>query len=162
MKVVVGKTASLFRWALFAGARAGGLDEAACAALEEFGSKVGIAFQVVDDVLDLDGDPALLGKGVLGDLAEGKTTYPLIVALDRAPGLRADVERALAGGEAALDERVARSLARAMIELGAAEEGRAFAEKLVTEATDALARVPDKPARRALEVVAKSIVTRRS
>ena len=162
LKVVVGKTASLFRWALFAGGRAGGLDDAQCAALEEVGSKVGVAFQVIDDVLDVEGDPAVLGKGVLGDLAEGKTTYPLIVALERAPALRTELERALAGGEAHLDDRVAKIAAHAMLEVGAAAEGRAYAERLVGEAMTALGRVPDKPARRALESVARSIVTRRS
>jgi octaprenyl-diphosphate synthase len=162
MKVVEGKTASLFRWALFAGARAGGLDDASCALVEEVGGKVGVAFQVIDDVLDVDGDPEVLGKGVLGDLAEGKMTYPLIVAIERSPELRGELSRALAGGEAAIDPATARSVARAIVEVGAAAEGRRFAEALVDEALGALRRLPDRPARRALETVARTIVSRRS
>ncbi len=51
--IVRGKTASLFRWAMFAGGRAGHqVSDEACAALEVYGDKLGVAFQLVDDVLD--------------------------------------------------------------------------------------------------------------
>jgi octaprenyl-diphosphate synthase len=56
MQVVEGKTAALFRWAMFAGARAGGLPPDACKALEEYGLHLGVAFQLIDDHLDYAGD----------------------------------------------------------------------------------------------------------
>ncbi len=74
-RVVEGKTASLFRWAMYAGARAGGLPPALCDALETYGHSLGVAFQVIDDVLDVAGDPEVLGKGLFADLREGKLTY---------------------------------------------------------------------------------------
>src|SRR5262249_20100903 len=55
-RIVEGKTASLFQWAMFAGARAGGVSPEIEGALETYGLKLGVAFQLVDDVLDVAGD----------------------------------------------------------------------------------------------------------
>src|SRR6185436_12592382 len=91
--IVEGKTAALFRWAMFAGARVARLPPAAEAALDRFGLHLGVAFQAVDDELDY---AEGTGKDPLADLREGKVTYPLVVALEREPALRADLERLLA------------------------------------------------------------------
>src|SRR5258708_2819951 len=64
LRVVEGKTAALFCWAMFAGARAGGLGEAACRALERYGRELGIAFQAIDDLLDFTGSSAATGKAL--------------------------------------------------------------------------------------------------
>jgi octaprenyl-diphosphate synthase len=98
MRIVQGKTASLFRWSLHAGARAGGLDDRSCRLLEIFGEKLGVAFQVTDDLLDVDGDPEKIGKELFGDLREGKATYPLSLVLDRRAGLREELAAALDAG----------------------------------------------------------------
>ena len=92
-RVVEGKTASLFRWAMFAGARAGNLSIEVCSSLESYGSHIGIAFQAIDDLLDFTGDSVLTGKDLFSDLREGKMTYPLAVALQRDPGLRVVLEQ---------------------------------------------------------------------
>ncbi len=100
-RVVDGKTASLFRWAMFAGARAGGAPSGAEEALEAYGQKLGVAFQLVDDVLDVAGDPTATGKALLADLREGKMTYPLDPrdgARPRAVPLLEDSTRAEEGG----------------------------------------------------------------
>ena len=91
-RVIEGKTAALFRWALYAGARAGSLPDDQCTQLVAFGDRVGVAFQLVDDVLDFNGDASVTGKAVLNDLREGKMTYPLLLALERDPSLPALVE----------------------------------------------------------------------
>jgi octaprenyl-diphosphate synthase len=162
LRVVRGKTASLFRWAMYAGARAGSLDAPACEALETFGAKLGVAFQVVDDVLDVDGDAGLVGKELLGDLREGKLTYPLLVALDRRPSLREELAEALAGEGAELPPATAQRAADAMKETGACDEGRAYAERLVREAVSGLRALPARPAVGALETVAETIASRRN
>jgi len=81
LRIARGKTASLFEWALYAGGRAGGLGDNCCEALAEYGQHVGIAFQAIDDVLDVQGGPT--GKDVLCDLREGKMTLPWIFAVER-------------------------------------------------------------------------------
>jgi octaprenyl-diphosphate synthase len=159
-QIVLGKTASLFRWAMFAGARAGGASPAVIEALETFGERVGIAFQIVDDTLDVEGDAVGLGKNLFADLREGKVTYPLMVALERSDGLRDLLERSLSAEGEITDPDVLRRAAEAMRETGALHQARGWARELIDEARVALLAVPLGPARLALESVAESIVTR--
>src|SRR5204863_5650372 len=93
-RVVEGKTAALFRWAMIAGARVAEIGTAGEQALERYGLHLGVAFQAIDDELDF---RTGTGKDPLVDLREGKMTYPLVVALEREPALRAHIEAALAG-----------------------------------------------------------------
>ena len=91
MRVIEGKTASLFQWALSAGAILGGMGERDVEALSKAGLALGLVFQLVDDVLDLEGDPALTGKDMFADLLQGKLSWPLILATEADPGLSAEV-----------------------------------------------------------------------
>jgi octaprenyl-diphosphate synthase len=154
LKIVEGKTAALFRWAMWAGGRAGGLDENACAALERFGLHLGVAFQAVDDLLDLAGDPAATGKSLGVDLREGKMTHPLVVALEVEPGL-APLVAAIARGEADGDE-----LGGALERTGALDATRALARNRAAEALTALGQLPRGRARDALATVAQAAVER--
>lgn len=162
MHVVRGKTASLFRWALHAGARAGELDVEACTRLERFGEAMGVAFQVVDDALDAEGDAGALGKEVLVDLREGKVTYPLMIALDRDPELRALLSEHLDSGGSDLDDATAARAWTSIKASGGAEEARALAKRLVDDALDGISSLPDKPATHALVAVAHAVVSRRN
>lgn len=158
-RVARGKTAALFRWAMFSGARAGGLSDAAAAALEQYGLHLGIAFQAVDDLLDLSGDPRATGKALFADLREGKMTYPLILALERDPDAAPVVRRALDGSG---DETLAYSAVAAILErTGALQDCRALAETHAALAVEALARLPSGPAIDALATVAFAVVARR-
>jgi octaprenyl-diphosphate synthase len=82
MEIARGKTASLFANACRAGARSADAAPELIEAVGRFGEHVGIAFQIVDDVLDLEGIPHEVGKRLGHDLAEGKTTLPLALALE--------------------------------------------------------------------------------
>lgn len=82
-QIIQGKTASLFRWALCAGGYAGNLTSVECHALSQYGYHLGIAFQIIDDVLDFSADKALLGKTLFSDLKEGKMTLPLLLACEQ-------------------------------------------------------------------------------
>jgi geranylgeranyl pyrophosphate synthase len=76
------KTGALLAASLWLGGRAAGADEAELAALSVYGRDLGLAFQIVDDVLDVIGDAAALGKTAGKDESAGKTTYPSLFGLD--------------------------------------------------------------------------------
>ena len=81
MEVIHNKTAMLFEAASHTGALLAGADPGQETALRDYGKHLGLAFQLVDDVLDYRGDAEAMGKNVGDDLAEGKTTLPLIHAM---------------------------------------------------------------------------------
>ena len=70
------KTASLIKAAVRAGAQLGGADPVKLDNLDEYAENIGLAFQIVDDILDVDGDETQLGKKIGSDLANQKATYP--------------------------------------------------------------------------------------
>lgn len=126
------KTASLFEAACRLGALAARRSAAAVAAFAEFGARIGLAFQILDDVLDIEGDPAKTGKAVGTDLREGTVTLPLILAGTQQPPL---MEAALA---VRTDEDVA-AVCAAIDRSGALAESRARAAELVEEAKSVIA-----------------------
>ena len=80
------KTAALFACACKVGGVVAGLPESEIEGLGEFGRNFGMAFQVIDDVLDLIGDPEKLGKPVGSDLRSGVLTLPVLLELQHCPG----------------------------------------------------------------------------
>ncbi len=75
------KTTALIRASVRCGAILGGADEAALAALGRYGTSLGLAFQIVDDILDIEGDEVALGKPVGSDLNHDKATWPAVHGL---------------------------------------------------------------------------------
>jgi len=153
--IVHGKTSSLFAWAARAGAHAGGAPRDATEALAEYGAHLGVAFQLVDDVLDYTGDDAVTGKDPFGDLREGKITLPLVRAIAARPALAPEVERARAGDEAAGSRLLAGVLAS-----GACDEVREIARAETERALAALSRVPAGVPRELLAAVARELASR--
>jgi octaprenyl-diphosphate synthase len=98
-ELIRNKTGSLFGAAteIGAGLNGGGRDPKRRARYRRFGETVGVAFQIVDDLFDYQADPAVTGKPVSYDLAEGKVTLPLIAALRSATEADRKRLRALAG-----------------------------------------------------------------
>lgn len=154
--IVEGKTAALFRWAMFAGARAGGLGLEQAHALETYGRHLGVAFQLVDDLLDYVGDAEKTGKLLFTDLREGKMTHPLLVARDRDPQVAVQLE-------AVRDSDGAHGTAELLAALrasGATDETRRLAQEHAALAVAQLADFPASPAKTALLTVADACVSR--
>jgi geranylgeranyl diphosphate synthase, type II len=86
------KTAALIRASVVAGAIAGGAEHADITRLCGFGDNIGWAFQVVDDLLDVEESSAALGKTAGKDQAQQKATYPALYGLDRSRAIAADLE----------------------------------------------------------------------
>ncbi len=161
-EVVRGKTASLFRWAFAAGARAGGLDARAGEALENFGTSLGVAFQVADDLLDVAGEAAVSGKALFSDLREGKLTYPMLLAVERDPGFAEWLRARVAEPVVDVDAGAAARVQSVLRDTAAVADARALVRSLSEEALASLAAVPDGRARAALADVAASLMNRKS
>jgi octaprenyl-diphosphate synthase len=157
-RIIRDKTASLFAWAARAGATVAGASPDASAALGDYGTHLGVAFQLVDDVLDYSGDPHATGKALLGDLLEGKLTLPLIRALAAQPTLAAAVEdvRSGEGGGA----HAAQVLADAVRASGTCDGVRALAREETSRALAALEALPPSAARDLLGGVARELASR--
>jgi octaprenyl-diphosphate synthase len=153
--IVRNKTASLFEWAGRSGAACAGAPDDAANALGAFGAHVGLAFQLVDDVLDYAGDPRATGKALLGDLSEGKVTLPLIRALAATPTLAEDVD-AVRSGDALAALRVA-DVVRAS---GVCDGVRALAREETEHALKSLEAVPQSAARDMLGSIARELAMR--
>jgi len=159
--MVHAKTASLIGAAceIGAGLNGGAHNPARRKRYREFGEKVGVAFQIVDDLLDYLGEPEVTGKPVAADLADGKMTLPLIAALRQASErdarrLRIMLKRRrwAPGQWEALRTLVERT--------GGFDYARARAEALADEARALLLADPVAPARRALSMAVDYAVRR--
>jgi geranylgeranyl pyrophosphate synthase len=96
------KTGALIRASATSGATMGGADPALIAAIDIYAGEVGLAFQIVDDILDVEGSAASLGKTTGKDAASAKPTYPALFGLDRSHALATEcLERAHAALETA-------------------------------------------------------------
>jgi geranylgeranyl pyrophosphate synthase len=142
------KTARLFEAACELGALAARRDTVG---LATFGHSIGLAFQLLDDVLDVSGPAERIGKHRGTDLLDGTVTLPFILARAKDPALAALDPRSITAPERA--EEVCDAIA----ETGALDAARERALAIVATAKDEL---PDVPQRRALELVADGVVER--
>lgn len=159
LQVIEGKTAALFRWSLAAGGVLGALPDETVEALGRAGMALGLAFQLIDDVLDLEGSSLSTGKSALADLREGKLTWPLIVAAERDSAILAELRDLALGDSGAGPERLL-GIVEKTRRLGALDATRTFASEQAELAHRALKAVPDSPARRAIEIVIDAAVER--
>jgi octaprenyl-diphosphate synthase len=155
LRVIRFKTAKLFEASARLGAilgRAGAEVEESCAA---YGRALGTGFQLVDDLLDYEGNSHELGKNVGDDLREGKPTLPLLIAMERGSEAdRALVRHAIVDGEVQRLPEIVAIVRRT----GAIDATRQAAEREVDKARTALTGVPEGPARAALlELCSRSV-----
>ncbi len=157
LDVIERKTAVLFSAATRLGAVLANLPGEQEDALARYGMDLGYAFQIADDVLDYASDAGTLGKNIGDDLAEGKPTLPLILAIERGtPAQAAMLKQAIqSGGLDALDEVLA-----AIHATDALDASRTRAHAYADSARVALAALPPSPARDALALLADYAVDR--
>jgi octaprenyl-diphosphate synthase len=153
------KTACLFSTSMQLGATLAGADPVQEEALANYGRAVGLAFQIVDDVLDLTATEEVLGKPVASDLREGKTTLPVIHAL--AHGTATDrliIERVLEDGGFL---RTTREELQALLHrTGSVQYAMAAADRYAEMGREALAPIEDSEFKRALLWVPDFVVAR--
>ncbi len=159
LEVIRGKTAALFAAACQVGAVVAARPAAEEEALREYGTSLGMAFQLVDDALDYAADQRELGKTVGDDFREGKITLPVLAAFDAARGEDRDFWiRCIEAGEQSADdlEHAMALIARC----GAIETTLRRAAGFATAARDALLVFPDTALRRQMMAVADYTVSR--
>jgi octaprenyl-diphosphate synthase len=157
LDVITRKTAVLFAAGCWGAARLGGQDEQTRQGMREFGLNLGVAFQMIDDVLDYEGDPATMGKNVGDDLTEGKPTLPLIHVLrEGTEAEQALVRRAIT--EKSSDQ--INDILAAVQRCGALDYTRTQAQRYHDLALAKLAQLPASDARTALEKITDLSINR--
>lgn len=159
-EIIRKKTAEFIRCCCTIGARLAGAGEAIEASLGEYGRHIGLAFQIVDDLLDYEAPSDQTGKERATDFREGCATYPLILVREQLN----EAERNLMAhrfGNGVSDDEVL-LFAGWMQERGAFAETRDLALDHVQQACTALEALPDAGGRRLLARIAELIVERRS
>ncbi|MBP9684832.1 MAG: polyprenyl synthetase family protein [Rhodoferax sp.] len=159
LQVIRSKTAKLFEASARVGAILAGSSpemEDACA---QYGQALGTAFQVIDDVLDYTGDAEVMGKNLGDDLREGKTTLPLIAAMQRGTASQKDIIKTAieTGGVAMLNEVV--DIVKAT---GALDVARLSATAEAQRAVAAATLLPQGPHTDCLLQLAAQLLDRRS
>jgi octaprenyl-diphosphate synthase len=157
--LIEAKTASLLSAACETGAMCGASRHRA--ALKRFGARLGMAFQVADDILDYTETASVTGKPTGLDLREHKVTLPLIAALPKlSPAARGRVD-ALFASEAPSDDQI-HEVVGLVTEAGGIDAARRRGEQYALEADAALRGLPDTPARTALADAILYVMDRRS
>jgi octaprenyl-diphosphate synthase len=159
LRVIRSKTAKLFEASARLAAVLAGCDPVVESACATYGQALGTAFQVIDDVLDYDGDVQEMGKNLGDDLREGKATLPLIIAIQRAPASQAQIVRSAieSGGVDQLDKVV-----QIVRTTGSLEATRQAAAHEAQRAIDALTLLPNNPFSQALLELAAQLLVRRA
>jgi heptaprenyl diphosphate synthase len=152
------KTAALFEAACKAGMAAAGGSEAEIEALGQFGYDLGVAFQIVDDVLDFVGDERTLGKPAGNDLRQGTITLPLIHAAAR--GGSTLLHQAASG--VALDDDIVARVVAEVIDRGGVELARADAISYAERALAHLDRFAHTSTSSALRDLARFVIERQA
>jgi heptaprenyl diphosphate synthase/octaprenyl-diphosphate synthase len=155
-----GKTAALLSAASEGGAIVAECPEPWIEGLRDYGFNLGMAFQIVDDVLDFTGDEALMGKPVGSDLREGTLTLPSLLLLEDDPSPRNPVRRLFSA-----QRKKEKLLAEAVAAITASDtiaRSMAMAREFGNRAMEAITALPDTEAHRTLDDLVEYVLSRSS
>ncbi len=160
---ISGKTASLFSLATESGGILSQAPEESVEILREYGFNLGIAFQIVDDVLDFTGSEKKMGKPIGSDLAQGTLTLPAMLLLERYPKNNpvAELFNNQDMPEAEKQERIKQAL-DLVRGLEVPKQCHELASEYCTKACQRLELLPDSPSRQALKELADLVISRKS
>jgi|TARA_B110000879_G_scaffold26298_1_gene35597 octaprenyl-diphosphate synthase len=161
MQVIQNKTAILFEAAAKSGAMLSGADQKSVSAMAEFGLQLGLAFQLIDDALDYIGDAEELGKNVGDDLAEGKSTLPLIYTMANSSSADRDLIQQSLRAESLTSQQLQEVIALVK-NSGALEYTQELASTKTTAAVKALEALPNSEYKTALKDLVEFSLTRKT
>lgn len=156
-QIITHKTASLCAACCTLGATYAGGDDEQVKALERFGLSIGTAFQIQDDVLDLVGTTATVGKTLGIDINKGKLTLPIIHFLQTAPQQHRQLLRSLLKDNE--PDRVEK-IRNLILPSDSIDYARRSAQRLIDRAIESLSILPASPARTALTTMAQFVIDR--
>jgi len=157
-KRIYDKTASMFELATSAAAILSPVDDETIESMRCFGYAIGMAFQIVDDILDFTGEQATVGKPVASDLRQGLITLPALYYLEAVPN---DPDMAAVLGGNHVGETVMTRLVASIRQSGAIQRAMGDAEGYVERALELLHQFPESTPREALEGLARYFVSRK-
>lgn len=156
-EVIKNKTAMLFEASTHSAALLANAPDATVTALQNFGLHLGMAFQLIDDLLDYTGDSQVMGKNLGDDLAEGKPTLPLIHALKHSSSDDAElIRKAIRKGDASQLEQICEIVKHG----GGLDYTRTLALKHKDQAQACLAALPESRTKEALKALSHLVVAR--
>lgn len=147
LRVVSGKTAALFAISMYAGASESNCSESLSKQLGKIGYELGVAFQIIDDILDFSEDQTLIGKSTRNDLKKGYYTLPVIYAF------QGENEAILEQSEAAIMQLVEKNKG--------IDKARTLAKKYTKRAFKRIANLPEDDNKKALESLAQLLLNRK-
>jgi geranylgeranyl pyrophosphate synthase len=154
---IYAKTASLFEASTTTAAILSNVDNQVMTIVKQFGYEIGMAFQIIDDILDFTSEQATMGKPVASDLRQGVITLPVLYYLEHHPN---DTDMVNILESSFCDENCLTRLLTSIRESGAIKLSHDEARQSVERGLDGLTKLPDSNERRALEDLATYIVNR--
>jgi octaprenyl-diphosphate synthase len=158
-EIIRRKTAYLFSGCAQIGGKLGNVSAEQEEALRQYGFNLGIAFQLVDDLLDFTADEEILGKPIGGDLREGKVTLPIIYLLQRADGSASDLVRRIVNDRTVTPESW-REVKQLLAEHRATDAAYRRAVEFAAAAKECLSVFPPTPERDALHALPDYVLAR--
>lgn len=138
LKRISSKTAELFSLSFYSGATASGCDERLARKLSNIGHNIGMAFQIIDDILDYTGSEEVVGKSIGTDIKQGLYTLPLIYVLEKKnPNLASILDKE------SLEDNDIKEIADIVKNFGGIEKSRALAERYTNKAFKLINTLPE-------------------
>lgn len=156
LRIISGKTAALFAISFYIGAREGKCSEKICKLLGRIGYNIGIAFQIIDDLLDFNGDMELLGKNTQNDLKKGYYTLPLIYAMenDKEDEIIKILEKSI------LEDKDIDKINRLVRKYDGIKRAKKIADRYTQRAFDHIDKLPDCETKKILKEVVSKLLKR--
>jgi len=156
IRIVSGKTAALFALSFYIGANEAECDRSLAKILGKIGYNIGMAFQIMDDLLDFSGDTELLGKSALKDLKRGYYTLPLIYALEN--DKNDEIKKILAKKE--LNDEEVIKVIDIVKQLNGIEKAKQLANKYTKRALENVEKLPDSESKEIIKYTVKKLLLR--
>lgn len=156
IRIISGKTAALFAMSFYVGAREAQCDEKLARLLGRIGYNVGMAFQIIDDLLDYRGDTALLGKSAQKDLKRGYYTLPLIYALEK--DKEGEISKILAS--CSFSNREIEKIIQLVHKYGGLTRAQRVADRYTFKAYANIEKLPDCESKEVLKAVMPKLLER--